>query len=145
MISATTPAFLDTAYLAALVNTRDQWHAAAVQWQQRLAETKRSLVTSEFVLIEIADCLAAVKYRGHATRIIDALRGSELVTVAPASADLFQSALEIYARRADKDWGMTDCSSFAIMSGAGLREALTADDHFRQAGFRALLLEAPLA
>ncbi len=31
------------------------------------------------------------------------------------------------------------CMSFVVMSDQSLTDALTADDHFRQAGFRALL------
>jgi predicted nucleic acid-binding protein len=42
-----TPIFLDTAYVYALVNTRDQWHDAAVQWQQKLATDRRRLITTE--------------------------------------------------------------------------------------------------
>jgi hypothetical protein len=33
--------------------------------------------------------------------------------------------------------------SFVVMGDAGLTDALTADEHFRQAGFRAVLLEDP--
>ena len=36
---------------------------------------------------------------------------------------------------------MTDCLSFVVMEERSLHEELTADHHFRQAGFRALLLE----
>jgi predicted nucleic acid-binding protein len=41
----------------------------------------------------------------------------------------------------DKEWGMTDCISFIVMPDMGVIDALTTDDHFRQAGFRALLIE----
>lgn len=41
----------------------------------------------------------------------------------------------------DKEWGITDCISFIIMKDYALTDALTADDHFRQAGFKPLLLE----
>lgn len=36
---------------------------------------------------------------------------------------------------------MTDCISFVVMEEHGIRDALTADHHFTQAGFRALLRE----
>jgi predicted nucleic acid-binding protein len=36
---------------------------------------------------------------------------------------------------------MTDCLSFVVMEERGVHEALSADHHFRQAGFRALLLD----
>ena len=39
-------------------------------------------------------------------------------------------------------FALTDCISFAVMEERGIRDALTADEHFRQAGFRPLLREA---
>ena len=48
-------------------------------------------------------------------------------------------ALDQYERRPDKDWSLTDCLSFLLMEERGITEALTADHHFEQAGFRALL------
>jgi uncharacterized protein len=41
--------------------------------------------------------------------------------------------------RRDKEWSLTDCISFVVMKERGLTEALTADHHFEQAGFKALL------
>lgn len=38
----------------------------------------------------------------------------------------------------DKQWGLVDCISFVVMRERGIDEALTADHHFVQAGFRAL-------
>ena len=49
--------------------------------------------------------------------------------------------MTLYRARSDKDWGLTDCVSFALMKREGIREALTADVHFRQAGLVALLLD----
>jgi uncharacterized protein len=135
------PIFLDTAYVNALVNTRDQWHDAAVQWQRKLSAEKRRLVTTEFVLVEIADGLAAVRFRGQAVQVIATLQASTLVEIIPASSQLFTAALELYRSRGDKDWGLTNCASIVVISERGLSEALTTDDHFRQAGLRALLLE----
>jgi uncharacterized protein len=133
--------FLDTAYVNALVNTRDQWHDAAVQWQRKLAADRRRLMTTAFVLIEIADGLAAVRFRVQSVQVIAALQESPLVEIIPASSQLFTAAFALYRSRRDKNWGLTDCTSFVVMNERGLSEALTTDAHFQQAGFRALLLE----
>jgi len=44
-------------------------------------------------------------------------------------------------RGGDKEWGLTDCISFIVMGDHGLTDASTTDEHFEQAGFRALLRE----
>lgn len=132
--------FLDTAFLNALVNTRDQWHAVAVRWQKAIVAGKRRMLTTEFVLLEIADGLAAVRFRAQAARLIAVLQSSPFVEIVPASSSLFASALELYCRRTDKGWGLTDCASFVVMGDRQVSDALTADEHFAQAGFRPLLL-----
>jgi uncharacterized protein len=138
-----TAIFLDTAYIFALVNTRDQWHARARQWQAVLTAERRPLLTSAFVLMEIGDGLAAVGFRRQAVQVLDTLAASSLVEVVPATSELYAAGLELYRNRHDKDWGLTDCTSFELMRQRGLREALTTDEHFQQAGFRVLLREQP--
>lgn len=138
------PLFLDKAYIYALTNPRDQWQSRARHWQARIIADNRRLLTTEFILAEIADGLSAVKFRVEAAHIIHALTGNPLVEVAAASSDLFRQGLELYENRADKDWGLTDCISFVVMTERGLTDALTTDEHFQQAGFRALLLETEI-
>ena len=50
-------------------------------------------------------------------------------------------AVGLYQARTDKEWGLTDCLSFVLMEREGITQALSADVHFRQAGFEAMLLE----
>ncbi|MEO7674083.1 MAG: PIN domain-containing protein [Pyrinomonadaceae bacterium] len=132
---------MDTSYVLALFNTRDQWHSKAVQWQQNTANTKKVLMTSEFVLTEIGDGLSPISLRLSGGKVIRTLRESSLVEVIPASSEWFNQGLELFETRTDKAWGLTDCTSFAIMREYGLTDALTTDDHFRQAGFNALLID----
>ena len=72
-------------------------------------------------------------------RLLTALENDPNVVIVPASDELYRRALEIYSDRVDKEWGLIDCMSFIVMKDEGLSEALTADNHFRQAGFRVLL------
>jgi hypothetical protein len=46
---------------------------------------------------------------------------------------------KLYAAREDKDWSLTNCISFTVMCDEGLQAALTHDQHFEQAGHKALL------
>ena len=65
------------------------------------------------------------------------------IEVVPQSAEYSADAIRLFAARSDKDWSLTDCLSFVVMERKGIREALTADNHFEQAGFHAMLTGAP--
>ncbi|MGH9941413.1 MAG: type II toxin-antitoxin system VapC family toxin [Pyrinomonadaceae bacterium] len=66
---------------------------------------------------------------------------SSFVEIIPATSQLFSEGLSLYRQRQDKAWGITDCTSFVVMQEHQFSEALTTDDDFVQAGFRALMLE----
>lgn len=57
------------------------------------------------------------------------------------SEELYDRAIQLYRDRLDKEWGITDCVSFVVMQDRGLTSALTPDERYQQAGFRALLRE----
>lgn len=137
------PVFVGTAYVFALVNSRDQWHEVAVQWGHNLTANRRKLLTTDLVFIEIADGLANLSFRKRAIPIIDQFRSSSFVDIVPITSDLIDRAFDLYRARPDKEWGLTDCVSFVVMNDCGLTDALTSDDHFRQAGFNALLYSEP--
>ena len=62
-----------------------------------------------------------------------------MVDIIFVTNDLYLRAVRHYQQRPDKEWGLTDCISFLVMSDRGLTAALTADRHFAQAGFVCLL------
>lgn len=73
----------------ALFNTRDQWHSAAIEWQETVEKGNRPQVTTQLILVEIANGLAGRKFRKQAVEIIRSLQGSPLVEVVSISPDLF--------------------------------------------------------
>ena len=128
--------FADTHFYLAVLNTRDAVHERALQ----MSRTFRGVVvTTEFVLLELADGLVRPPARQAFTRLFNSLRGDSLVDIVPASAELWERGRALYADRPDKLWSLTDCISFVVMKERGISEALTADHHFEQAGFVALL------
>ena len=128
--------FVDTVYWLALINPADRWRSAALE---RAASIAEPLVTTEAVLTEIADALCRPDHRRWAVEAIRSIREDDAIVVAPGSAELFERGYALYAERPDKSWSLTDCMSFVVMRDRGIDRALTADLHFVQAGFRALL------
>lgn len=130
--------FADTGYWIALANTRDALHPRARDWSQRL---RARLVTTNAVLIEVADAFAGERLRAVAGALIEDVLDDPEITVVPLDRPLLLRAFSLYRARGDKDWGHTDCVSFVVMGERGIVEALAYDQHFVQAGFRALLRE----
>ena len=56
-----------------------------------------------------------------------------------ANGRTLEQGMQLYERRQDKRWSMTDCISLVVMREERITEALTADHHFEQAGFTTLL------
>lgn len=133
-----TTRFVDSHYLLALLNSRDQDHAAAVKWS-RGRETR--LVTTVWILVEVADALSRTSSRLGAAKFLRSFQDEPFVEVVAPTLQQFDEALHFYEQRPDKEWSLTDCISFQLMTQRGIVEALTADRHFEQAGFRALLRE----
>jgi predicted nucleic acid-binding protein len=55
--------FLDTAFLLAVINRSDEYHASATKYYRSLIEQKWLLVTTEAVLIETGNSLAKQRAR----------------------------------------------------------------------------------
>ncbi len=132
--------FMDTVFAQALLNPRDQYHGAVLNLLPRYQDAE--VWVTEPILIELADGLAAVD-RASAAGFVARMLGSPESRLIPLDRSLLLAGLTLYESRRDKEWSLTDCISFVVMRDHGLTDALTADKHFIQAGFRALLREEP--
>lgn len=129
---------IDTVFIQALLNRRDQYHAQAKQILPRVKAATEVWVT-EAVLTEVGNALSAVN-RAAATQFIEQCYRTANMRVVSVDTPLFVRALRLYQTRPDKAWGLTDCISFIVMQDQSLTDAVTADEHFIQAGYRASLL-----
>jgi uncharacterized protein len=101
----------------------------------------RRIVTTHWVLVELADALCDPSIRSVTEQFIRAMLTSSDALVV-SDIKWFQTGLELYGNRPDKAWSLTDCISFSVMEARDFREALTGDHHFAQAGFVPLLSPA---
>lgn len=133
--------FLDTSYAIALSAPADEYHRRAGELADRLEAEAIQIVTTRAILLEIGNALAKLRHRQAAIRLLNALEHDPTVEIVPVTEALYKEAFELYRSRPDKEWGLIDCMSFIVMRERKLADALTADDHFRQAGFLILLPE----
>ena len=127
--------FLDSAYLIALEDDRDQSHEAASRHWRGLTGAMPRIVTTTFVLTET---VTFFKTRGRHQKAVDLghlLMSSSWIQLVHVDRSLLLETWDYLVRRADKACSLTDCVSFVLMARLGLRTALTFDHHFVQAGF----------
>jgi len=131
-----TPWFADTFFFLALLNRQDGlYHQKALE----INRVDHPLVTTGWVLLELADHLCDTRNRRLFRQVRQALAGDPRFEVLSTDQRLLDRAIALYEQRADKDWSLTDCTSFVVMQDRGITEALTGDHHFEQAGFKRLL------
>lgn len=129
--------FVDSSFLIALFDDRDQWHSAAAERYASLRGVQ--LVTTDGVITEF---LAHISRRRNemrlvAVRQVQRWRRSEdqSVVVVRQSDDHFERGLALFGARADKSYSLVDCIAMIVMDDMGVREVLTFDIDFRQAGY----------
>jgi predicted nucleic acid-binding protein len=128
--------FADAFYYIALLNPSDRFHFATVQAAQNLTFT---LVTTSWVLVEVADALSAPTVRDRTHRFLRHVLDDPGTLVIKDHQPWYDRGMDLYGERLDKSWSLTDCISFAVMTEKGISDALTGDHHFVQAGFQILL------
>lgn len=129
--------FLDTSFVLAYVFKDDTYNSKALKLQNEITKENIIVLTTDLILVEVANSLSKVKFRHEAVITINNLQ--KAANVLPVDRNVFQDSWDLFVKRTDKEWGLTDCYSFVIMEKHGIKQALTTDKHFEQAGFEILL------
>lgn len=131
---------IDTGFLIALVDSGDELRTRAESWLDFL---EPPLLITEYIWLETLNYFAGTPLRGQSLQFLDQLSDSRSFIFVDVNDALRREGLELYRRRPDKHWSMTDCVSFGVMRNRGIDRALAYDQHFEQAGFDALLRRDP--
>jgi uncharacterized protein len=114
----------------AVLNVSDGLHVRAQQVMRDLRQQNAQLMTTEFVLLEVADALSGPSLRGYTVIFVNGLRRLAILHIFPATSGLLADGWMLYSQRPDKEWGLTDCTSFVVMTQEHITQAFTSDHHF---------------
>jgi len=139
-MSSESKVFVDTVALLALANRDDELHDSCGRiWHDLMSGGSSLMVTSDWVLSEFLSGASRQPLRQAGCRIADRLLRSRRVTIVPATRDQWLRAFNLFRLRPDKEWSFVDCASILICEDQGIRDVLTSDRHFAQAGLSILL------
>lgn len=124
-------AFTDTGAYFALSVARETQHAAAEAISRQLIAQSWRLYTTNFVLAETHALFLNRINRHEALRILRAIEQSD-TTVLRVSATDESRAWAIIEQYADKDFTLTDATSFAVMERLVIGHAFSFDRNFAQ-------------
>ena len=128
--------FADTSALYALLVRTEEGHAAVATAFSRLLQSRRSIVTSNYVVLETATLLQR-RIGLSAVRDFDE-RIVPLLAVRWITEPLHRRALDRLVRADRRGISLVDCTSFEVMEGESISEAFVLDRDFADAGFRLL-------
>lgn len=129
----------DTSGFFALLDAKDPTHLNALKWIHA-QQLRIRPVTTEWIVGETCTLLVARKRRHLVVRFLDYLEQSAALLVINPDEILLAAAKDLIRRQADQGYSFVDCLSFCVMKERKISMALTADEHFRKAGFSAVLL-----
>ena len=131
--------FVDSSGLYALADRRDLSHQQAEECVLKLVGSGAGLILTDYIIDE-ACTLAKVRAGGEAAlRLLEIVERSRAFQMLWVGIERFEVAKALFRRQIDHRYSFTDCTSFVLMHEMRIRDALTTDRHFAEAGFHMLL------
>ncbi len=131
--------FIDTSGFFALISREDKYHTEANQCFVDAARNKQYFITTDYVLVETATLIKARRMSHQLRDFFKRVENARTCHTLWTDEKQFTLARDFFIKHQDQAWSFTDCHSFLTMKQLKLLDALTADHHFAQAGFNAIL------
>jgi predicted nucleic acid-binding protein len=128
--------FIDTSAFYALLDRDDDNHEAAKGAWMKILNAENTLVTSDYVLVEtfalLQNRLGVVAVRAFQEDLLP------IVNIEFVNPETHRSGTAALLASSKRKLSLVDCISFDIMRTLGIKTAFAFDDHFKEAGFRAI-------
>jgi predicted nucleic acid-binding protein len=130
--------FVDTSAWDAIEDGGDRAHTIALRCKEDLAQQRKRLYTTNFVLDETFTLLLLnIGYARTVTfkQTVDQLRSGSILTVVHVTEEIERAAWEVFERfNQDKTWSFTDCTTKVVMARLSISQVFAFDHHFEQMG-----------
>ncbi len=131
--------FVDSSGLYALADHRDPAWSAAERCVSRLLKSGVVLVLTDYIIDEAITLARARAGTYGALRLMEIVDRSDAFRLIWIGEERFATTKAFFFKHADHDYSFTDCTSFVVMRELKIKDVLTTDRHFAEAGFRSLL------
>lgn len=122
---------IDTSAYFAILDKTDKNHEKAIDF---LNTVKIPLVTTNLIVIETINLVNSRIGHKQAIALGKKLYDKNLTTIITITPEDEKKAWHLFQRYADKDFSLTDCTSFAVMEKHKIKKAFVFDIHFGQYG-----------
>ena len=126
--------FLDTSFLVAFYNKRDQNPSRARKFILE-TETQVSFVISDYIFDEVLTILLVRGGKSLSIEVGQMILDDDRIDLLQIDEHVFQKAWIVYHSFRDKEWSFTDCTSYVLMKNLSIITRASFDDHFKQFGF----------
>jgi len=82
--------FIDTSAWLALINKSGEFHEKAKLVRNGLIEKNAKFVMTDYIIVEIANCLSRIPFREAAIKLIESIRNSEDIEVVRVNEEIFE-------------------------------------------------------
>jgi hypothetical protein len=130
--------FVDTAGWVGCADAGDPAHLQSLDARDRWLAESGVLVTTDYIVDETLTVLRIRLGLDAAESWWQQVDGGSRLRWEYVTLTRADKARALFFRHRDKEYSFTDCSSFVVMHELKLREVLTTDHHFVQAGFTVL-------
>jgi predicted nucleic acid-binding protein len=130
--------FVNSSAYYAVADPTDHHHARARATLEQLERERWRLFTTNFIIAETHALVLTRRGRQIAAAVLQALDRSQATVIVRVSARDARRAREIIAQYDDKNFSLTDATSFAVMERLRIDRAFSFDHNFAQYGFRLL-------
>jgi predicted nucleic acid-binding protein len=135
--------YIDSAFFIAWVDPADELHDLVLRIVDDLFQAPVRFITTDAVLFEVLAFFSrrGAQFRAAAARLSREVLEERTLECVHVDRIVMTRALDLYDRRDDKTYSLTDCVSMVVCRDRGITDVLTSDRDFEQEGFVRLLVD----